>query len=104
MARLYVVCLPDSIVALPAPEYGTGVGTSLIPTRSFNKEATKMPAWIFVTSKELETDSEDFNQLKEKFAGFIEADEYDDDWYMMRLQTVITSAFLNLETQAKSES
>ena len=99
-----IVCLPDAIIALPAAEDGTGKGSVLIPTRSFNKNATKQPCWIFITSEALETDSEDFNRLKNQFAGFIDSNEYDDDWYMMRLQTVITSAFLNIEAQAESGS
>jgi hypothetical protein len=98
MLKISVFCLPDAIIALPFnDDMEIGKDSVLIPTRSFNKDTTKMPAWIFITSEELETDSDDYNHLKEKFVGFIESDEYDDDWYMMRLQTVITSAFRNLE-------
>ena len=102
MTRIAVVCLPDAIIALPTAEYGTGKESALIPTRSYNKNATKMPAWIFITSEELEADSKDYNQLKEKFVGFSEVEDdilpvNGDEGYMDRLQVVITAAFRNLE-------
>jgi len=62
MARLYVVCLPDSIVALPAPDT-EDKGTTMAPTRSFIK-GHGCPAWIFSTSEELVTGSDDYNYVQ----------------------------------------
>jgi hypothetical protein len=102
MPRLYVICLPDNIIALPATEGFTDKESLLVPTRSINKNATKMPAWIFITSEELETDSDDYNRLKETLAGFSEIEDgrlpHDGvEGYVERIQTVITSLFRNLE-------
>ena len=108
MTTIAVICLPDSQIALPfGAEHAKGE-PSLIPTRSYNKNA-RQPAWIFITSEELETDSEDYNKLKEKFAGFSTIEDGvlpvdGDEGYMKRLQTVITAAFLNIEAQVKSGS
>lgn len=101
MTTIAVVCLPDSQIALPfSNEFAKG-GSSLVPTKSYNKGA-KQPAWIFITSEELETDSEDYNRLKEKFTGFSTIEDgvfqsNGDDGYMERLQVLIMAAFRNLE-------
>ena len=101
MTTIAVVCLPDSQIALPFGEEHAKGWPHLIPTRSYNKGA-KQPAWIYVTSEELETDSEDYNELKAKFAGFSTIENGilpsdGDEGYMERLQLVINVALRSLE-------
>jgi hypothetical protein len=95
MARLYVVCLPDSIVALPAPDT-EDKGTTMAPTRSFIK-GHGCPAWIFSTSEELVTGSDDYNYVQRHLC-FGSSPEGENLYYMERLQMVIKNAFINIES------
>ena len=94
MARLAVVCLPDSIIALPTVDT-EDKESAIAPTRSFVK-GNPSPAWLIFTSEELETDSEDYGYFK-RLLCFGSTPEGENNWYMERLQTVIKNAFENLK-------
>ena len=106
MARIAVMCLPDLIFAIPTID-NTERGTSLVPTRSLVK-GNPQPMWVVITSEELETDSADYNAIKSHISFSATKSESgdwrDDDWYMMRLQTVISAAFRNLEADPNFKS
>jgi hypothetical protein len=101
ITRLHVVCLPDAIIALPAPDTDSTEST-MAPTRSFIK-GHGCPAWIFSTSEELVTDSDDYNYVQRHLC-FGLTPEGENLYYMERLQMVIKNAFINLEAQVSSGS
>jgi len=96
MPRLAVMCLPDLVFAIPTVEnMGNNKETQLVPTRSLIK-GNGQPMWVILTSEELETDSPDYNRLK-RILSFGMDQDGSNSWYMERVQTVIKSAFTNLE-------
>ena len=97
MTRLAVICLPDLVFAMPTLEdMGNSKETQLVPTRSLIK-GNGNPMWLILTSEELVTGSPDYNRLKSILSFGMTDRDGSDSWYMKRVQTVITSAFRNLE-------
>ena len=93
--QITIILTYDCVLALPS-DLPNVTSTVLIPTRSFNKEAVRQPLWLFVTSEDLETGSEDYELLKKRL---LETNVFynDIEWYMQRIQTVIKSFCANLE-------
>ncbi len=93
MIRINVICLPDAIIALPAPATDTWKESTMAPTRSFVK-GNGCPAWIYSTSDEIMS-QEDYNSVQRHLC-FGLTPEGENTWYMNRLQTLIKNAFANI--------